>query len=193
MLSWSSYKCSVFFIETIQTKWYVGFSNTVYQTLRVIQQNKFHWSRGRFHKDLKLILTTNQSLLLSKERCHNVNHYGDTDNLSCDEIYCFVKSAPSQEFHLWEGKTIFILPTSSPALFHWENRRSLVETFEGAPRTRPGPNFIELLSKQICLAWNFFLDENSITNQLFICCILLVTGIQLLFANILKSMWKFGW
>ena len=31
---------------------------------------------------------------------------------------------------------------------------------------RPGPNFIELLSTTICLAWNFFLDENRITNQI---------------------------
>ena len=29
----------------------------------------------------------------------------------------------------------------------------------------PGPNFIELLSTQICLAWNFFLDKNRITKQ----------------------------
>ena len=47
---------------------------------------------------------------------------------------------------------------------------------------KPGPNFIELLSTKICLAWNFFLDKNRITNQISICCILLVTGIQLLFA-----------
>ena len=46
----------------------------------------------------------------------------------------------------------------------------------------PGLNFIELLSTTICLAWNFFLDKNRITNQISICCILLVTGIQLLFA-----------
>ena len=44
----------------------------------------------------------------------------------------------------------------------------------------PGPNFIELLSTSICLAWNFFLDKNRITSQITICCILL--GIQLLFA-----------
>ena len=46
----------------------------------------------------------------------------------------------------------------------------------------PGSNFIELLSAQICLAWSFFLDKNRITNQISICCRLLVTGIQLLFA-----------
>ena len=34
----------------------------------------------------------------------------------------------------------------------------------------------------MCLAWNFFLDKNRITNQILICCKLLVTGIQLLFA-----------
>ena len=45
----------------------------------------------------------------------------------------------------------------------------------------PEPNFIELLSSQICLAWNFFLDKNRI-NRISICCILLVTSIQLLFA-----------
>ena len=41
---------------------------------------------------------------------------------------------------------------------------------------------MELLSKNICLAWTLFLDENRITNQISICCILLFTGIQLLFA-----------
>ena len=46
----------------------------------------------------------------------------------------------------------------------------------------PGPNFIELLSTKICLAWNFFLDKNRITNHISICCLLLVTGTQLLFA-----------
>ena len=45
-----------------------------------------------------------------------------------------------------------------------------------------GPNFIELLNTQICLAWNFFRDKNRITNQISICCMLLVTGIQLLVA-----------
>ena len=40
-------------------------------------------------------------------------------------------------------------------------------------RMRSGPNFIELL----------FLDKNRITNQISICCILLVTGIQLLCAH----------
>ena len=45
-----------------------------------------------------------------------------------------------------------------------------------------GPNFIELLSTKICLAWNFFLGKNRVTNQISICCILLVAGIQLLFA-----------
>ena len=50
-----------------------------------------------------------------------------------------------------------------------------------------GPNiraqfYIELLSTTVCLAWHFFLDKNRITNQIFFCCILLVTGIQLLFA-----------
>ena len=45
------------------------------------------------------------------------------------------------------------------------------------------PNFIELLSTTICLAWNFCLDmKNRITNKISICCVLLVTGIQLLFA-----------
>ena len=47
---------------------------------------------------------------------------------------------------------------------------------------KPGPNFKELLSTKICLAWNFFLDKNRITNKISICCIFLVTGIQLLFA-----------
>ena len=46
----------------------------------------------------------------------------------------------------------------------------------------PWADFIELLSTTICLAWNFFLDKNRITNQISICCILLDTGIQLLFA-----------
>ena len=44
-----------------------------------------------------------------------------------------------------------------------------------------GPNFKK--SKKICLAWKFFLDKNRITNKISICCILLVTGIQLLFAH----------
>ena len=46
----------------------------------------------------------------------------------------------------------------------------------------PGPNFIELLSTKICLAWNIFADKNRITNQISICCILLVTDIQMLLA-----------
>ena len=33
------------------------------------------------------------------------------------------------------------------------------------PRLGPGPNFIELLSTKICLAWNFCLDKNRATNQ----------------------------
>ena len=45
---------------------------------------------------------------------------------------------------------------------------------------QPGPNFKELLKNY--LAWNFFLDKNRITNQISIFCLLLVTGIQLLFA-----------
>ena len=55
-----------------------------------------------------------------------------------------------------------------------------------------GPNFIELLSTKNCLAWNFFLDKIRITNQISICCILLVTGIQLLFAYP-EITGKFGW
>ena len=54
------------------------------------------------------------------------------------------------------------------------------------PRS-PWLNFIELLSTTICLAWNFFLDKNRITNKTSICCILLVTGIQLMFAESWKS------
>ena len=50
------------------------------------------------------------------------------------------------------------------------------------PELRPGPNFTELLSTKICLAQNFFLDENRITTQISISYILHVTGIQLLFA-----------
>ena len=46
----------------------------------------------------------------------------------------------------------------------------------------PRSNFIELLSTKICSARNFFLDENRIANQVFTCCILLVTGFHLLFA-----------
>ena len=47
----------------------------------------------------------------------------------------------------------------------------------------PGPNFIEPLSTKICLACNFFLNKNRITNQNFnFLHKLLVTGIQLLFA-----------
>ena len=55
-----------------------------------------------------------------------------------------------------------------------------------------GPNFIELLSTKICLAWNLFLDKSRITNKVSICCIFLVTGIQLLFAypeNHLEIWW----
>ena len=48
--------------------------------------------------------------------------------------------------------------------------------------SRPTPNSIELLSTKICLAWHFFLDKNRVTIPIFICWILLVTGIQLLFA-----------
>ena len=45
-----------------------------------------------------------------------------------------------------------------------------------------GPNFIKPESTKICLVWNFFSDKNKITNQILVCCILLVTGIRLLFA-----------
>ena len=42
---------------------------------------------------------------------------------------------------------------------------------------------IELLSTTICLAQNFYLDKNRITNQISVCCILLNTDVQrLLFA-----------
>ena len=53
-------------------------------------------------------------------------------------------------------------------------------------------NFIELLSTTICFAWNFFHDKNRITSQISICCMLFLTGIQLLFACP-KFTWKFGW
>ena len=43
----------------------------------------------------------------------------------------------------------------------------------------PGPNFIELLSTKVCLAWNFFLCKNRITNRTFILLHCLVTGIQM--------------
>ena len=48
---------------------------------------------------------------------------------------------------------------------------------------KPGPNLIELLSTNInfCPARNFFLDKKP-DFQPSICCILLVTGIRLLFA-----------
>ena len=45
-----------------------------------------------------------------------------------------------------------------------------------------------------CLAWNFFRDKNRITNQISICCILIVTGNQLLFAypeNHVETWWVF--
>ena len=42
--------------------------------------------------------------------------------------------------------------------------------------------FHEAFKHKICLAWNFFLDENKITSQIWICRVLLVTGIRLLFA-----------
>ena len=50
-------------------------------------------------------------------------------------------------------------------------------------RVIPGPNFRELLSTKICLAWNFFLHKNRITKQISNCCKLLITGVQLLNAN----------
>ena len=46
----------------------------------------------------------------------------------------------------------------------------------------PGPNFIELLSTEICWACTFFLDKNRNTNKIAIYCILFVTGNQLLLA-----------
>ena len=53
-------------------------------------------------------------------------------------------------------------------------------------------NFIELLSTQICLAWNFFLDKNRIPTEFpyVAYCLLLVFNCWLLF---LKITWKFGW
>ena len=56
----------------------------------------------------------------------------------------------------------------------------------------PGPNFIEMLSTTICLAWNFFLDKNWITNQFpFVAyCLWLIFSCSLL---ILKITWTFGW
>ena len=47
---------------------------------------------------------------------------------------------------------------------------------------RSGPIFMELLSTNNFLAWNFFLHKNRITNQISVYCILLVSCIQLLFA-----------
>ena len=54
---------------------------------------------------------------------------------------------------------------------------------ENRVQSYPGTNFIELLSSTICLASNFSLDKNRMTYQTSICCILLVTGIQLLFVH----------
>ena len=59
--------------------------------------------------------------------------------------------------------------------------------------TSPEPNFIELLSTQICLAWSFSLDKNRITNQISIFCILLVILVFSCHLLILKITWKFGW
>ena len=57
-------------------------------------------------------------------------------------------------------------------------RRYGPRTAIGIISTGPtGPNFIELLSTTICLAWNSFLDKNRISNQISSCWILLVTGI----------------
>ena len=58
---------------------------------------------------------------------------------------------------------------------------------------KTGPNLIELLSTTICLAWSFFLDNNRITNQISICCILLVTWYSAVVCLSWNSRWKFGW
>ena len=59
--------------------------------------------------------------------------------------------------------------------------------------SRPGPDFIELQSTKSYLAWNFFVNKNRITNEISICCILLVIVIQLLFAYPENHIIKFGW
>ena len=58
---------------------------------------------------------------------------------------------------------------------------NLVKGIKVIKQLEPGPYFTELLSTT-SLARNFFLDKNRIPNQISICCILLVTGMQLLFA-----------
>ena len=65
---------------------------------------------------------------------------------------------------------------------HLNKRCPNIGFCRGSGQLDSGPNFIELLSTKICLAWHFFLDKNRITNQISICYTLLVTGIQLFFA-----------
>ena len=65
-----------------------------------------------------------------------------------------------------------------------ENKKKKFQLFQsesGSLRVWPGSNYIELLSKTICLAWNFFHDDkNRITNQTSIFIASFVAGIQLL-------------
>ena len=55
-----------------------------------------------------------------------------------------------------------------------------LELHRGHDLCCPGQNFIELLSTKICLAWNFFLDKNRITNQISTCwyCWILQTAVD---------------
>ena len=88
--------------------------------------------------------------------------------------------------YLWQWCEKF-----NTAEHHMQNIVSLVIV-----KVYMGSSILNRLPAKICLelygfqtrkfaskqAWNFFLDKNRITNKTFICCILLVSGIQLLFA-----------
>ena len=53
------------------------------------------FTMGTISQRAKIVLNLriNRSCFVKCE-CHNTNHYGDNDNLSCNGSDCFVKSSP---------------------------------------------------------------------------------------------------
>ena len=83
----------------------------------------------------------------------------------------------------------FVLKSWTGLLTFWEVISSPYHNHQPTS----GPNFIELLSMKICLAWNFFpviKTELPFKFPFVAYCLLLVISCWLL---ILKVTWKFGW
>ena len=80
--------------------------------------------------------------------CHNTNHYGNTDSLSYDGLYCFVKS------------TLGLVNKIPVWLRFWA-------TYKSCPVVR-----IFLLSQALLVAWSrrkLFHSDHALTNLIFTC------------------------